>query len=323
MSPNQPFVSILTPVYNTDKYLAPCIESILRQTYQNWEYVIVDNRSTDRSYEIAEQYAAKDSRIRIVRNKEHLALMPNLNHSMRQISINSEYCKVVHADDWLFPECIEKMVEAAEGDRSIGIVGAYRLDEDRVNLDGLPYTEGYISGKEVCRQFFLKNRYYFGSPTSILLRSEQIRNRDPFYNEKHIYADTEACFDILKSANFSFVNQVLTYSRRHNESETTVSKLFNTYLPAKLMLTKQFGPYYLTKEEYEKIFNRELKKYYRWLSRKLFSLWVLNRKDYRIDFFKYHESSLEEIGCPLRFKKLIKPLSIEIYNRMIGQLLIK
>lgn len=323
MSLNQPFVSILTPIYNAGKYLAQCIESVLRQTYQNWEYVIVDNRSTDQSYQIAEQYSAKDPRIRIVQNKVHLPLMPNLNHSMRQISTKSEFCKVVHADDWLFPECLERMVQAARYDPEIGIVGSYRLDEHRVNLDGLPYTEGSISGKEVCRHFFLTNKYFFGSPSSILLRSEEIRKRDHFYNEKHIHADTEVCFEILKTANFSFVHQVLTYTRRHNESETSISKLFNTYMPAKLMLIKDFGPVYLTQEEQEKIFEKQLKQYFRWLSRKLFSLWILKRLEHRSDFLKYHQSALEEIGCPLKFKKLIKPICIEAYNYMIKQLIIQ
>lgn len=323
MISEQPFVSILTPVYNASKFLEKCIESVLRQTYQNWEYVIVDNRSTDKSYEIATQYSAKDSRIRIVRNKAHLALMPNLNHSMRQISIKSEYCKVVHADDWLFPECLEKMVQAAQQDRSIGIVGSYRLDEDRVNLDGLPYTEGCIPGRKVCRHIFLTNRFLFGSPSSILLRSEEIRKRESFYNENHIHADTEVCFEILKTANFAFVNQVLTYTRRHNESETSISKLFNTYKPAKLKFIKEFGSFYLTQKEHDTIFKKQLKDYFRWLSRKLFSLWILNRMEHRSEFLKYHQSAMEEIGCPLKFKTLIKPLCIEVYNNLITKLLIK
>ncbi|MCB0227477.1 MAG: glycosyltransferase, partial [Anaerolineae bacterium] len=53
----QPLVSVVTPVYNTDKYLADCIESVLAQSYDNWEYVIINNCSTDRSLEIAQRYA--------------------------------------------------------------------------------------------------------------------------------------------------------------------------------------------------------------------------------------------------------------------------
>ena len=61
----QPLVSVVTPVYNEEKNLAECIESVLAQTYPNWEYVIVNNCSTDRSLQIAESYAAQDKRIRV------------------------------------------------------------------------------------------------------------------------------------------------------------------------------------------------------------------------------------------------------------------
>jgi len=147
----QPLVSIITPVYNTEKYLSECIESVVNQTYQNWEYIIVNNCSTDGSLQIARNYETQDDRIRVYDNRKFLNLMQNWNHAMRQISRESSYCKVVHADDTIFPECIERMVEVAEKYPSVGIVGSYRLDENQVNLDGLAYPENFFSGKEICR----------------------------------------------------------------------------------------------------------------------------------------------------------------------------
>src|SRR5882724_7298074 len=64
---SQPLISVVTPVYNGAEHLAECIESVLAQTYQNWDYTIVDNCSTDGSVEIARRYAAKDRRIRFGR----------------------------------------------------------------------------------------------------------------------------------------------------------------------------------------------------------------------------------------------------------------
>ena len=58
----QPFVSVLTPVYNGAKFLRECIESVLNQDYENWEYVLVNNHSTDNSLQIMREYAAKDDR---------------------------------------------------------------------------------------------------------------------------------------------------------------------------------------------------------------------------------------------------------------------
>src|SRR5882762_4604970 len=128
----QPLVSIVTPVYNGAEFLAECIESVLAQTYQNWDYTIVDNCSTDGTGEIARRYVAKDSRIRLHENQKFLRAIPNHNNAFRHISPNSKYCKVVFGDDWIFPECIEQMVAVAEEHPSIGIVSAYALEGKKV-----------------------------------------------------------------------------------------------------------------------------------------------------------------------------------------------
>src|SRR5467141_2794214 len=76
----EPFVSVVTPFYNTAAYLPQCIESVLGQSYRNFEYVLVDNCSSDDSLAIATKYAAADSRIRIVNNSEFLGQVANYNH---------------------------------------------------------------------------------------------------------------------------------------------------------------------------------------------------------------------------------------------------
>ena len=134
----QPLVTVLTPVYNGEKYLAECIESVLAQTYSNWEYCIINNRSTDRSLEIANSYAARDPRVRVITNVEFVGIIENHNIAFRQVSTESKYCKVLHAPDWLFPDCLTKMVELAEANPSVAIVGAYSLKNDKVICDGLP-----------------------------------------------------------------------------------------------------------------------------------------------------------------------------------------
>ena len=116
-----------------------CIQSVLAQTYQNWNYTIVDNCSTDGSAEIALGYAAKDSRIRVHRNEHFLPVIANHNSALRQISPQSKYCKIVLGDDWIFPNCLEQMVAVAEANPAIGIIGAYALEGERVAWTGLPF----------------------------------------------------------------------------------------------------------------------------------------------------------------------------------------
>src|SRR5271165_1069131 len=153
---SQPLVSIVTPVYNEAGYLADCIESVLAQTYQNWDFTIIDNCSTDGSLEVALRYAAKDPRIRIHQNQQFLRVIPNHNVALRQISAESKYCKVVLGDDWIFPNCLEQMVAVAEAHPSVGIVGAYVLEGQRVACTGLPYPSPLVCGREICRRHLLE-----------------------------------------------------------------------------------------------------------------------------------------------------------------------
>ena len=304
---SQPLVSVVTPVYNTGKYLAECAESILAQTYENWEYVIVNNGSTDDSLEIAQRYAQQDARIRIHDNAEFLSQMQNWNHALRQISPDSKYCKVVHADDWLFPECISAMVTLAEAHPSVGIVGAYRLDETQVNLDGLPYPSVVTPGREICRSTLLGDLYVFGSPTSLLIRSDFIQGSNAFYDEHVIQADKKVCLDILQSSDFGFVHQVLTYTRRHNESITSLIHRLDTRRLGRLNYLAEYGPVFLDAQEYNERWERALESHYRFLAQSVFE-----RRGK--EFWHYHKDGLEKLGHPLRRGKLAKTLFLALLN---------
>jgi len=316
----QPLVSVVTPVYNTEKYLPECIESVLGQTYQNWEYVIVNNCSTDNSLKIIESYASKDNRIRLFNNIKFLKQFQNWNHAMRQISSDSTYCKVVHADDWLFPDCISQMVDLGEKYPNAGIIGAYRLDENHVNLDGLPYTAKLITGKEACRLFFLKGVYLFGSPTSILIRSEIVRSRNNFYSENNIHADQECCFAILKEWDFGFLHQVLTFTRRHNESVTSFNKSFKTYKIGDIISFMKFGRYYLDKNEFQRVYKYYLKRYYLLLGESLFNHIKKGSIEEGKNFFRYHKDSLSGVGLSINRFKVFVFLLIFIYNGILRKL---
>jgi glycosyltransferase involved in cell wall biosynthesis len=291
-----PLVSIVTPVYNNREYLAECIESVLAQTYQNWDYTIVNNCSADGSAEVAHRYAARDRRIRVHDNTQFLRAIPNHNLALRQISPESKYCKIVFADDWIFPQCLEQMVSVAEEHPSVGIVGAYGLEEARggasprhvVMWTGLPYPSRRISGRDVCRRLFLDGTYVFGTSTSLLYRSDLVRSRDPFYNESNLHADAEACVVLLKSCDFGFVHQVLTYKRGQRESLGTLTLDLQTILTGRLHDLVRYGRYFLTNEEFEGCLHRSLCEYYNFLAVSL----MRGRHDRK--FWEYHKSKLAE-----------------------------
>jgi glycosyltransferase involved in cell wall biosynthesis len=293
-----PLVSIVTPVYNGEKYLAECIQSILAQTYDHWEYVIVDNCSTDRTLEIAQRYAREDGRIHVHQNRDFLTQLQNLNHSMRQVSPKSKYCKVVHADDWIFAECVDRMVQVAEAHPTVGVVSAYRLEETRVTLDGLPYPSACVPGRDICRAVLLGDFSVFGSPTSLLIRSDLIRKRPRFYAESTVSADTLVCFELLQESDFGFVHQVLTFTRRHNESMTSLTHRFNTRRLGKLAALLRYGPTFLDAQEYRELLGRTIDSYYAFLARCVFEL-----KEKA--FWDYQRTELGNLGYPLRPAKLV------------------
>ena len=105
---SEPLVSVVTPVYNGEPYLAQCIESVLAQTYHNWQYTIFNNCSTDRSLEIAQAYAASDPRIVVKTSDTFLTQSRSLSTALSSIAPESKYCKMVFGDDRIFPRCVVK-----------------------------------------------------------------------------------------------------------------------------------------------------------------------------------------------------------------------
>ena len=110
-------VSIITATYNHEKFIAKCIESVLRQTYPNWEQIIVDDGSTDNTESIVREYAAKDSRIKYIR-KEHEGIM-NLKNSYNLALDNStgDLIAILEGDDYWPDYKLEVQVPYFKEDR--------------------------------------------------------------------------------------------------------------------------------------------------------------------------------------------------------------
>ena len=294
-----PFVSCVTPVYNAEDYLAECIESVLSQSYDFFEYIIVNNVSTDRSLEIARDYEKRDSRIRVFDNHKHLEQVDNINHALSKISPSSKYCKIVFADDWLYPECIERMVQLAEKHPSVGIVSSYYVWGTEVMNVGLPPVTSSYRGPALCRRMLLTGEFFFGTASVILMRSELIRARNPFYDNNSMHEDTEACYELLQNCDFGFIPQVLSYTRRGNLSVTSSISSYNPALLDYFTAMKKFGPFYLNEDEYK----RRLSEVGRWYKMFL-GLSFLKRKDKA--FWNYHQKYLRRVNFSLTTSRLIK-----------------
>lgn len=289
-----PLVSVITPVHNGARYLAECMGSVRGQTCREFEYVVLDNQSTDETPQIAEESAGGDARIRVVRAQEFLSVWGNHNRALRAIAPASRWVKIVHADDWLYPECLERMIAVGESSPGVGIVSAFRLEGDWVVHDGLlPYTQHVMPGREVIRRALLGGPWVTGSPTSLMFRADFVRATPEFFDESVWHGDTDAAYRILMQSQLGFVHQVLTFTRLHLGALTSFSHRANTFLPQDLRMTIRYGPAVLPPDEYRTTLRHWLASY----------LWYLSKqavKPSRRGDERFHDFHRREIGHLLR-----------------------
>lgn len=112
MRTNLPLVSVLMTAYNRENYIAEAIESVQCQTYENWELIITNDCSKDRTLEIAQSYAANDSRIRVYTNERNLGDYPNRNRAASYAK--GKYLKYLDSDDLMYPWALDSMVGMME-----------------------------------------------------------------------------------------------------------------------------------------------------------------------------------------------------------------
>ncbi len=116
-------VSVLTPVYNTEKFVGEAIESILNQSYKDFEYIICDDCSTDNTWNILTEFSKKDTRIKIAKNEKNLGIAGNRNKLITMAS--GEYIAWQDADDISMPFRIEHQLNFMESHLEVGIVGGF------------------------------------------------------------------------------------------------------------------------------------------------------------------------------------------------------
>lgn len=158
-----PLVSIIMGVYNAEERISNCIESIIKQTYTNWEFIICDDCSSDRTYEILEEYQNKDNRIKIIRNKKNMKLAVSLNRCLQKA--NGIYIARMDDDDLAKSDRLEKQVKFLNEHSIYSVVGS-----NAMIFDGKKYT-----GVRCCKETPVKNDVLFGPPfihPSIMMRKE-------------------------------------------------------------------------------------------------------------------------------------------------------
>lgn len=120
-----PKISVVMPVYNTEKYVWIAIESILNQTFTDFEFIIIDDYSIDTSYHICEQYSYKDKRIKLFKNENNIWVVKTRNKLLDKISKDSKYIAIIDADDLARNDRLEKEYNFLESNLDYSIVWSY------------------------------------------------------------------------------------------------------------------------------------------------------------------------------------------------------
>ncbi|MDY5684126.1 MAG: glycosyltransferase family 2 protein [Treponema sp.] len=133
-----PLVSIITPNYNCERFISQTIESVLAQTYKNWEMLIVDDCSTDKSYEIACEYAKKDSRIKVFRNKKNSGAAVSRNVAIEKSK--GQYVAFLDSDDIWLPQKLEVQLKSFQNDVAIVYSFYEKIDSEGNRSDRIIYS---------------------------------------------------------------------------------------------------------------------------------------------------------------------------------------
>ncbi len=232
----QPLFSVIVPIYKVEKYLPRCIESILSQTYQNFELILVDDGSPDRCPAICDEYAKKDARIRVI-HKENGGSVSARNEGCL-IAVGDYIC-CIDSDDWFRKDCLEKLYDIITKTKADIVCFRIRwLDDEndpRLPLKPLAYRTGFYNRKAIETEIF-----------PFLIENENSKNflpsvcgkafkRDLYVQEqltvplKIQIGEDSACTIpcIYRAHSLYILDDDLYFYRQINTSMTKVKKAFN------------------------------------------------------------------------------------------------
>jgi glycosyltransferase involved in cell wall biosynthesis len=213
MKKNTPLVSVIMPAYNAGRFVARAIESIRKQTLENFEFLIIDDASTDETWKIIKSYAKRDKRIRAWRNKKNLGLVASLNSLLPKT--RGTYIARMDADDISLANRFTKQVALLESEPELVACGG---QEYIINERGRTIAEKYFPIDQATCYRLITNIMVI-QPPLLMARGDVMRK---LKYDNHIFRndDISMHFKLLKYGHFSNVDEILFKYRKRPNSLT-------------------------------------------------------------------------------------------------------
>lgn len=220
-----PKVSVLIPTYNYAGYLPEAIESVLSQSYTDFELLIIDDHSSDKTAEIVSRYAEGDKRISFRVNPCNLGMVENWNLCLREAG--GEYVKYIFGDDLLCSgDAIRLMVAALDDHPGVSLVASARRI---IDSEGRPTAvlahfpdSGCIEGRRVINRCLRHQKNLVGEPTAVMFRKSL--SGEGFNPKFRQIVDMEFWFRLLEKGGFAYINRPLVAFRKHDAQQTGVNR---------------------------------------------------------------------------------------------------
>lgn len=251
-----PKVSIIVPVYNAEKSIGRCIDSILNQEYTDFELLLMDDGSKDASGAICDEYAAKDTRVKVI-HKANSGVSDTRNQALDLAG--GTYLQFLDADDWITPNATRLLVEAAEQHHcDMVIADFYRVVGERVSHKGAIEEEGILT-KEAFATQMMENPadFYYGVLWNKLFRRE-IVEKYKLRMDSAISWCEDFMFNLeyIRHCEVFYALQVpIYYYVKTKGSLASQGMSISKTIKMKLMVFEYYNDFYkqvLTEEDYEK-----------------------------------------------------------------------
>ena len=243
-----PLVSIVIPVYNRELYIEDAIRSAISQTYQNIEIIIVDNCSTDSTWDILNEWEKKDNRIKIFQNDSNIGPVLNWNECFRHAS--GEYIKILWSDEWISHKFVEKCLSVFEKNTAF-VLSGYQIVAKKMVLSEVVFKKNIYSVLEYLNNILLYNREGFPvSPGCAMFRTKDILasfivdipNDDGLDSKKNGAGNDLLLFlnTVVNYTSISTISGVDSYFRSHEESFSVANQLDLYYEWAKVFFIRKY-----------------------------------------------------------------------------------